>query len=374
MTNDLETRLLDARNAISELDIDETAVFARGRRLVRARRIRAASALSLLVAAGIAITPAFLPAQVGVPAGAPSVVQSEDAGGGQEAAWTVETTMDVLPHMPTGEFGPPDEPVMRIKFTITQDAPGHYALRYELLEVDGTSHGVAGSETESGQATWGTGSFREGLIVGFIDDEVTNLSVLYDPDHPDPDEGVNSDFMPVRKPDGTTATVFQMRYSTDAEAQSMDEILWRSADGRFHTSKGRDILQVDVPDTAEPEALFYIPETGHLGLSRDSAQYMVSVSAEDVERGEAHINTTGTLDDSHATNIRSGYLPAGSQDVRGEFGENAQDPLFVAIPASEGGGVFWYARTTVPIQQLSGPPLTLSWIDATGASRSANIS
>ena len=249
MTNDLETRLLDARNAISELDIDETAVFARGRRLVRARR--SAPRPRCPWSQPASPSPRLPAAQWASPPGPQRrTVRTQAEGRG---AWTVETTMDVLPHMPTGEFGPPDEPVMRIS-SRSHRRPGHYALRYELLEVDGIAR-CGRVETESGQATWGTAP-SGGLIVGFIDDEVINLSVSTRP--PDPDEGVNSDFMPVR------SLTAQPRSSRCGTRRMPKPSPWtrssESADGRFH-QQGPRHPQVDVPDTAEPGTVLH-PETG----------------------------------------------------------------------------------------------------------------
>ena len=249
MTHDLENRLRAAGEALPELDIDESAVFAKGRRLVRARRMRAASALAVLVVAGgIAISPALRPVLTGVPsshapASAPDVAES--------SGWSAGAVLEV-PQPPTRDGAPtaPEEE-RTVKVVVESTNTEMYKITYEFFDADGKSIGKAGSDSLQGMATWGHGSFIDGLLVGFIDADAHVLDLFQDPKAQPEGSGISGAEETITKPDGTKATAFLRRFSDAPQAESVTEITWMTPDGRVHSSELRPVSQVRFDSGSE---------------------------------------------------------------------------------------------------------------------------
>ncbi len=375
MTNDLENRLRAAGESLPELDIDESAVFTKGRRLVRARRIRAASALAVLVVAGgIAISPALRTSHMGVPAEDVSAHAPASGGGASDSAessgWSAGAVLEVpqLPSMADGTPAAPEEK-RTVKVTVEPTGTEMYKITYEFFDADGNSIGITGSNGLQGMATWGHGSFIEGLLIGFIDDEARVLDLFQDPKAQPEGSGITGNEETITKPDGTKGTVFLRRFSEASQAESVAELTYLTPDGRVHSSELRPVSQVRFDQDSQSRTAYYIPTLGALGVTGTTGSILSDeLDPDELATGRINLAWGSGSDAGGYTASRAGVLPEGSTDVALEYADKSargRPWRFFQVAESDSGEVFWYTQLATDADSDDGVK-ALTWVDAAG--------
>lgn len=375
MTNDLENRLRAAGESLPELDIDESAVFTKGRRLVRARRMRAASALAVLVVAGgIAISPALRPVLMGVPAEDVSALAPASGGGASDVAessgWSAGAVLEV-PSLPTRD-GTPSAPEEErtVKVVVESTNTEMYRITYEFFDADGNSLGKAGSDSLQGMATWGHGSFIDGLLVGFIDADARVLDLFQDPKAQPEGSGISGTEETITKPDGTKATAFLRRFSDAPQAETVTEMTWMTPDGRVHSSELRPVSQVRFDSGSESRTAYYIPTLGALGVTGTTGSILSDeLDPDELATGRINLAWGSGSDADGYTASRAGVLPEGSTDVVLEYVDKSareQAGRSFQLVESDSGEVFWYTNMTTDADTTDDGLKALTWVDSAG--------
>lgn len=356
MTTELETRLRQARTDAPALAVDEAAVLARGRRLVRARRVGAASVSVLLVVGVFAVARALVPSgELAVPARPPAPVATATSSPVGSVA-TLE-----LPPSPTPEPGD----AVRVRIVVEQGDPNRVRLTYEALAADGRSLGGAASETDSpGSPTWGTGSMLAGIVVGYVGGPAAWVAPVA---AARPGETVSNpagNTAVVTAPDGSPATVFAARMGTASEAGSVSALLWFGADGQVRSSEPTPVSQVIVQGSDGDHTLFQAPGLGLTGHA-DASGFTAERAASGAPQGGG-ASWAVQRADGHWLVMQSGQLAPGASGTTFAFTAGADGTRFETASLPDGGGIFWYAEAVVATPTWSSALASLSWVDAAG--------
>lgn len=309
--------------------VDETAVYAGGRRRVRRRAVRR-GALGMVGVVGAA-TIAFAALGTGVDRSALPAGPSPSGGtAGRVSADVLDGrfAVEVVPGAPA------DQP--NVIF---------YAVK------DGKRQQLAGSSGTADVVSMGTGSGAEGVMLGTAPAEATAfLTVTRDGTSTD---GLEMDKQPLP---GTDYQAVALDFEDPSGPERYLDTVWLDRSGTVRSGIGQRLPSVLVPGTTD--RVFVAREAGRLGVFIESGGSLTPLRSS----GPTELGYGEKPDGGDWTWRSSVLLPAGATDVRFRWSPSTRGGEVTLLPLPDRAGTV----ATAPADGDGPALLAVTWTDDSG--------